>query len=219
MGKTLRLAVLLSGSGSTLQNLIDRSASGLLDAQIAVVISSRKDAYGLVRAKDARIPAFAVPSRKYPNWEEHSRPITQILDGHRPDLLIMAGYMCLYVIPGHYQGKVMNIHPALIPAFCGKGLYGHIVHEKVIEYGARVTGCTVHFVDNEYDHGPIILQRIVSVLCTDTPDALAERVQAEERIAYPEAIRLFAEGRLVIEGRRVRVLPGEWRPTSYCGLA
>jgi formyltetrahydrofolate-dependent phosphoribosylglycinamide formyltransferase len=218
MPKKLRLAVLLSGSGTSLQNLIDKSASGALPAEVAVVISSRKDAYGLVRAQNAGIPNSAVPSRKYPSVEEHSRPITEILDRHRPDLLIMAGYMCLYLIPPRYQGKVMNIHPALIPAFCGKGLYGHVVHEKVIEYGVRATGCTVHFVDNEYDHGPIILQRVVPVLSTDTPDTLAERVQAEERIAFPEAIRLFAEGRLVIEGRKVRVLPGPWSPTSLCGL-
>ena len=218
MVKTLRLGVLLSGSGTTLKNLIDRSASGALPAEVVVVVSSRKDAFGLVRAQTAGIPAFAVPSKKYPNWEEHSKPITKILDDHKPDLLITAGYMCLYIIPPQYQGKVMNVHPALIPAFCGKGLYGHFVHEAAVKYGARVSGCTVHFADNQYDQGPIILQRVVPILSTDTPETLAERVMAEERIALPEAIRLYAEGRLVIEGAKVRVLPGDWTPTSYCGL-
>jgi len=218
MTKKLRLGVLLSGSGTSLQNLIDRSRDGSLPAEVVVVVSSRKSAYGLTRASDARIPSFAVPSKKFDNWSDHSRAVTEILDRHRPDLIVLAGYMCLYAIPPRYEGRVMNIHPALIPAFCGKGLYGHIVHERVIEYGVRVTGCTVHFGDKEYDHGPIILQRIVPVLPTDTPDTLAERVQAEERIAYPEAIRLFAEGRLVVENHKVRVLPGQWRPTSLCGL-
>ena len=219
MAKRLKLAVLLSGSGTTLQNILDRSASGALPADVAVVVSSRKDAYGLVRAEKANVPAFAVPSRTHPDRQAHSAAVTEVLDRYGPDLIAMAGYMCFYHIPRQYEGRVMNIHPALIPAFCGKGLYGHVVHEKVLEYGARVAGCTVHFVDNQYDHGPIILQRVVPVLFSDTPESLAERVQAEERIGYPEAIRLFAEGRLVIEGRKVRVLPGAWTPTSLCGLA
>ena len=218
MSTRVRVAVLLSGSGTTLQNLIDRSKAGELPAEIVVVVSSRKDAYGLVRAQQAGIPAHAVPSRRYGGFEEHSRAVTKVLDGYSPELIVMAGYMCLYVIPERYLGKVMNVHPALIPAFCGKGLYGHIVHEEVLKYGVKVTGCTVHFVDNEYDHGPIILQRVVQVYSNDTPETLGERVQAEERIAYPEAIRLYAEGRLALEGRRVRVLPGGWRPTSLCGV-
>ena len=218
MAKKLRLGVLLSGSGTSLQNIIDRSRDGSWPAEVVVVVSSRKSAYGLTRARDAGIPAFAVPSKNLDNWDDHSRAVTEVLGRHTPDLIILAGYMCLYLFPPRYQGKVMNIHPALIPAFCGKGLYGHIVHERVIEYGVRVTGCTVHFGDREYDHGPIILQRTVAVSADDTPDTLAERVQAEERIAYPEAIRLFAEGRLVVENHKVRVLPGDWTPTSLCGL-
>lgn len=218
MGKKLRIAVLLSGSGTTLQNLIDKTKSGELPAEVVAVISSRKDAYGIVRAENAGIPSFVVPSRKYPNWEEHSRPITEILGRFSPDLIITAGYMCLYVIPPQYEGKLMNVHPALIPAFCGKGFYGHLVHEAVIEHGVRVTGCTVHFVDNEYDNGPIILQRVVPVRSDDTADTIAERVMAEERVAFPEAIRLYAEGRLAVEGGRVRVLPGRWAPTSLCGF-
>ena len=117
----------------------------------------------------------------------------------------MGGWLKLVVIPDDFQNRVMNIHPALIPAFCGKGFYGHRVHEAVLEYGAKISGCTVHFVDNQYDHGPIILQRTVDVLTDDTPDTLAARVFAAECEAYPEALRLFAAGRLRVEDRRVRV--------------
>ena len=121
--------------------------------------------------------------------------------------VVQAGFMVHWVLPERYAGKVMNIHPALLPAFGGKGLYGHFVHEAVLARGCKVTGCTVHFVNNVYDDGPIILQQTCPVEEGDTPDALADRVQAEERVAYPEAIRLFAEGRLRVDGRWVRILP------------
>src|SRR5947208_11194378 len=114
----------------------------------------------------------------------------------------MAGFLQLLHVPDDYLGRVMNIHPALIPAFCGKGYYGQRVHEAVLAYGAKVSGCTVHFADNVYDHGPIILQRVVEVRDDDTPEALAARVHEQEHDAYPEAIRLFAEGRLRLDGRR-----------------
>jgi len=118
----------------------------------------------------------------------------------------MAGFLQLLTIPEDFQLRVMNIHPSLIPAFCGKGFYGHHVHEAVLEAGVKITGCTVHFADNQYDHGPIILQRAVPVLDDDTPESLAQRVFEAEKEAYPEAIRLFAQGRLVVTGRRVRIL-------------
>lgn len=219
MADKLRLGVLLSGSGTTLQNIIDTGAAGELPAEVSVVVSSREDAYGLVRARKAGVPAFTISRRQYRSVDDHSRAITGILDKHEPDLVLFAGYMLLYRVPLHFEGRIMNIHPALIPAFCGKGRYGHFVHEAVVESGVRVTGCTVHFVDDKYDNGPIILQRLVPVLSGDSADSLAEKVMAEERIAYPEAIRLFAEGRLVIEKGRVSVLPGAWQPTSLCGLA
>jgi folate-dependent phosphoribosylglycinamide formyltransferase PurN len=117
----------------------------------------------------------------------------------------MAGFLQLITIPEDFQHRVMNIHPALIPAFSGKGFYGHHVHEAALAMGVKVSGCTVHFADNQYDHGPIILQRVVPVLDDDTPDTLAARVFEQESEAYPEAIRLFADGRLTVEGRRVRV--------------
>jgi formyltetrahydrofolate-dependent phosphoribosylglycinamide formyltransferase len=207
MPKPVNIAVLLSGSGRSLQNLLDRIAAGRLDARVSVVISSRADAYGLERARAAGIPAALVESRKFRNFVKMSDAITLELDRHAVDLVLLAGFMCFYRIPDRFLGRTMNIHPALIPAFSGKGFYGHFVHEAVLKAGCKVTGCTVHFVDNEYDHGPIILQRCVPVLDADTPDTLAGRVFEQECEAYPEAIQLFAEDRLRIEGSRVRILP------------
>lgn len=205
--RPINIAVLLSGSGTSLQNIIDRIDNGELHAEVSVVISSREDALGLGRARKHDIPAIAVPSRDYRGFGAHSKAIFAELEKYPVDLIVMAGYMCLLVIPEEYLGKVMNIHPALIPAFCGKGMYGRVVHESVIHYGSKVSGCTVHFADNKYDHGPIIIQRVCPVHDDDTPATLQERVQELERQAYPEAIQLFAEGRLKTEGRRVRILP------------
>jgi len=201
------VAVLLSGGGTTLQNLIDRIDAGTLDARIGVAIGSRGDAYGLERAMKHGIPTAVVSSRKYRSFDAMSEALAAELDAHPVDLVVMAGFMCLFHMPEKFIGRAMNIHPALIPAFCGKGYYGHHVHEAALEYGVKVSGCTVHFADNEYDHGPVILQKTVPVLDDDTPDTLAARVFEKECEAYPEAIQLFAEGRLRIEGRRVRILP------------
>jgi formyltetrahydrofolate-dependent phosphoribosylglycinamide formyltransferase len=203
--RRLRLAVLLSGNGTTLQNLLDRSAAGRLPAEVVVVVSNRADAFGLQRAEQAGIPALVVERAGCADRDEFSRRIFAVCRQHRADLVCLAGFLQLLVIPDDFAGRVLNIHPALIPAFCGKGYYGHRVHEAVLEYGAKVSGCTVHFADVVYDHGPIVLQRVVPVLDDDTPDTLAARVFEQECEAYPEAIRLFAEGRLQIDGRRVRV--------------
>jgi formyltetrahydrofolate-dependent phosphoribosylglycinamide formyltransferase len=204
----LRLAVLISAGGTTLQNLIDTIAAGQLDAQIVQVVSSNTDAYGLVRAQKAGIPTAIVSRKEAGSREEFSRRIFDHCRRARAELVCMAGFLQLITIPDDFHLKVMNIHPALIPAFCGKGFYGHHVHEAVLAMGVKVTGCTVHFADNEYDHGPIIVQRPVPVLDDDTPDSLAERVFEQEKLAYVEAIRLFAERRLVVEEKRVRVLVG-----------
>lgn len=203
----IRLAVLLSGTGRTLQNIIDKINQGSLDARIEVVIGSRADAFGLQRAKNHGIPAVVVERKKYRRAEEFCNEITAQLDKHAVDLVIMAGFNCLYKIPDKYTGRIMNIHPALIPSFCGKNYWGMKVHEAALDYGVKVSGCTVHFADNTYDNGPIILQRTVPVIDGDTPESLAERVFKEECVAYPEAIRLFQQGRLKIEGRKVRILP------------
>lgn len=204
----LRLAVLLSGSGTTLQNLIDRIVDGRLRAQIVLVLSSKPDAFGLERAKKAGVPTAVVVRKECADATEFSRRVFEHVRRAEAQLVCMAGFLQLLPIPDDFLGRVMNIHPALIPAFCGKGMYGHHVHEAVLAYGAKVSGCTVHFADNQYDHGPIVLQRTVPVLDGDTPDSLAARVFEQECEAYPEAIRLFAEGRMRIEGRHVKFASG-----------
>jgi phosphoribosylglycinamide formyltransferase-1 len=204
---SIRIAVLLSGGGTTLQNIIDRAERGELDVEIACVISSRADAYGLERAKKHHLPSFVVNRKEFSSdVDAFNREIWKIIRTHEVQLVVLAGFMSLLHVPEDYRHRIMNVHPALIPAFCGKGLYGHHVHEAVIAYGAKVSGATIHFVDEQYDHGPIILQEAVPVLDDDTPETLAERVMAKERELYPRAIQLFAEGRLRVEGRRVRVL-------------
>jgi phosphoribosylglycinamide formyltransferase-1 len=204
----VRLTVLLSANGTTLQNLIDRIADARLSAQVVLVVSNRPDAFGLVRAERAGIPTAVVERRQCASREEFSQRIFGLCRQAGAELVCMAGFLQLISIPDDFRHRVMNIHPALIPAFAGKGFYGHHVHEAALAAGVKVSGCTVHFADNQYDHGPIILQRVVPVLDDDTPDTLAARVFEQECEAYPEAIRLFAEGRLSVEGRRVRVQPG-----------
>ena len=163
-----------------------------------------------MRARNAHIPAAVVPSRRFKSdWDAMSRAVTAELDKHTPDLIVMAGFMCLYRLPSHYEHRVMNIHPALIPSFCGEGMYGRLVHQAVLDAGVKVSGCTVHFADNRYDHGPVIIQRTCVVEEDDTPDTLQQRVFREECAAYPAAIQLFAEDRLRVEGRRVRILAPE----------
>ncbi len=206
MFKTTNLAVLISGSGKTLQNLIDKIDNKTLNAKIQIVISSSPEAYGVKRAEKNNIPATIVNHSDYNSSEVFSNAIINEIEKYPIDLIILAGFMHLLRIPDKYSGKVMNIHPGLIPSFCGKGYYGHHVHKAVIESGVKVSGCTVHFVDNEYDQGPIIIQRTVPVHEGDTPDTLAQRVFKEECIAYPDAINLFANGMLKIEGRRVKIL-------------
>ena len=205
--KRTKIAVLLSGSGTTLQNFIDRIADRSLPAEIAVVISSKRDVAGLDRAAQAGIPAVAIPRKELPDADRFNDALHEELARHEFDLIVLAGFLSPFQIRGVYEGRVLNVHPALIPAFSGKGYYGKKVHQAVLESGVKLTGCTVHFADEEYDHGPIVLQEAVPVLDDDTPDTLAARVQETERRLYPEAIRLYAEGRLRIEGRRVRILP------------
>lgn len=205
MEEQIRLAVLLSGNGTTLQNLLDRIASGRLSARVVLVVSNRTDAYGLTRAEQASVPTAVVERKECGSREEVSERIFALCREAGAELVCMAGFLQLLHIPEDFLGRIMNIHPALIPAFCGQGFYGQRVHEAALEHGVKVSGCTVHFADNVYDHGPIILQRTVPVLDHDTPDSLAARVFEQECEAYPEAIQLFADGKLKIEGRRVRI--------------
>lgn len=203
----LRVAVLLSGGGTSLENLCQRIDEGAVPARVVVVISSRSDAGGLARAANRGIPAVAVPRKIHPDVRAFNDAIHAELARHDVDLVACLGFLSPFELRGRYEGRAINVHPALIPAFCGPGFYGHRVHEAVLAAGVKLTGATVHFVDEEYDHGPIILQEAVPVLDDDTADALAARVQAVERRLVPEAVRLFAADRLRIEGGRVRVLP------------
>jgi formyltetrahydrofolate-dependent phosphoribosylglycinamide formyltransferase len=205
MDRPISLAVLISGSGTTLQNFLDRIADGRLNARIVAVVSSRQDALGLIRAQNAGLPTAVVERRACPNRADFSRRIFDFCRAHQAEVVCMAGFLQLVEIPTEFINRVLNIHPALIPAFCGKGFHGLAVHRAALEAGVKVSGCTVHFADNEYDHGPIISQRTVPVLDDDTPETLAARVFAQECEAYPEVIGWFAEGRLRIEGRRVRL--------------
>jgi phosphoribosylglycinamide formyltransferase 1 len=201
----IRLGVLLSGGGTTLQNFLDEIEAGNLDARVAVVISSRPGVKGLDRAAAAGIPAHVVSRREFSSLAEFSDRITGRLDEHSVELVTMAGFLSLWKIPAQYKDRVINIHPALIPSFCGKGFYGMHVHRAVVESGVKVTGCTIHFADNVYDHGPIVLQRTVPVRFEDTPRDVQARVFKEECVAYPEAVRLFAAGRLLISDGRVSI--------------
>lgn len=205
MNQPIRLAVLLSGSGTTLQNLLDRINDGRLRAQVVAVVSSKADAQGLVRAQNAGVPSTVVERRACPSRAEFSKAIFDFCRAQGADLVCLGGFLQLVEIPPDHALRVLNIHPSLIPAFCGKGLYGTAVHRAVLEAGVKVSGCTVHFADNEYDHGPIVCQRVVAVLDDDTPETLAARVFAQECEAYPQAIEWFAQGRLRVEGRRVHV--------------
>jgi formyltetrahydrofolate-dependent phosphoribosylglycinamide formyltransferase len=199
----IRLAVLISAGGTTLQNLIERIHDGRLDAEIVLVISSHPDVQSVQRAKTAGLPTIIITKKETGSRAAFGQSIFDRIRAAQADLVCLAGFLELLPIPEDFAHRVINIHPSLIPAFCGKGYYGHHVHESALATGVKVTGCTVHFADNEFDHGPIILQRTVPVLDNDTPETLAARVFDQECEAFPEAIRLFAEGLLQVNGRRV----------------
>ena len=206
LGRPIRLGVLISGGGSNLRSLLKYRDAGQFAAEFPLVIASRPDCAGLKLAQEAGIRAEVVARKRFKTTEEFSELIFSLLREAEVDLVILAGFLCLIRVPPDFANRVMNIHPALIPSFCGKGLYGLKVHEAVLARGVKVSGCTVHFADNVYDHGPIIVQRAVPVLEGDTPQTLAARVFEAECQAYPEAIRLFAAARLVVTESRVRIL-------------
>ena len=204
--KPIRLGVLLSGGGRTMLNLLDRIRAGELAAEVATVVASRP-CKGLERAREAGLPAHLVSRRRLSDTDAYSAAITDLLVAAEVDLVCLAGFLSLWRLPPRYEGRAMNIHPALLPSFGGKGMYGRRVHEAVLAAGCKVSGCTVHFVTNEYDAGPIIVQRCVPVAEDDTSETLAERVFEQECIAYPRAISMFAADRLRIEAGVVRVAP------------
>ncbi|MFM8271482.1 MAG: phosphoribosylglycinamide formyltransferase [Gemmata sp.] len=203
MPTPIRIVALVSGGGTTLQNLLDRTAAGALGARVVGVVSSNADAFGVTRARRAGVPARVVSAA--PRRGTFADEVWAAVRGHAPDLVCLAGWLHLLPIPEDFRHRVLNIHPSLLPAFGGKGMYGHRVHAAVLAYGAKVSGCTVHFADDTYDTGPVLVQRCVPVLTADTPDALAARVFTAECEAYPEAIRLIAEGKVTVEGRRVLI--------------
>jgi phosphoribosylglycinamide formyltransferase 1 len=200
MSDPIRLVALVSAGGTTLQNFIDRIAAGTLSARVVGVVSSRADAFGVTRAERAGIPVSVVPATRRTAFAED---VWAAVRAFAPDLVCFAGWLHLLPIPEDFRHKVLNIHPSLLPAFGGKGMYGHRVHAAVLDYGAKVSGCTVHFADDTYDTGPVLVQRCVPVQEADTPDTLAARVFSAECDAYPEAIRLIAEGRVTVQGQRV----------------
>lgn len=201
----VRIAVLVSGGGTNLQTLIDSVLTGDINGEIAVVISDRENAYALERAKKHGIKAVFI-DRKH-----CSEKLMHELQNMEIELVILAGYLTILdrELVRAYEGRIINIHPSLIPAFCGKGLYGEKVHKAAVEYGVKVSGATVHFVDEGTDSGPIIIQAPVPVFAEDTAETLAARVLEVEHRILPEAVRLFCEGRLRIEGRKVKVVSEE----------
>lgn len=206
--RPLRVAVLLSGSGTSLENLFEHIDRGL-PAEVVCVLSSKKSAFGLERAERHDVPAIAIPRREHPDVGAFNDALHAALERFEPDLVCLLGFLSPFELRGRYAGRALNVHPALIPAFSGKGFYGHHVHEAVLEKGVKLTGATVHFVSEGYDEGPILLQSAIEVLDEDTPESLAQRVQALERELVPKAIGLIATGRVEIQAGRTRIAPGD----------
>jgi formyltetrahydrofolate-dependent phosphoribosylglycinamide formyltransferase len=192
--RPLRLGVLISGGGSTLANLINRCADGRLTrVEIGLVISSRATVRGVEIARAAGLPLEIIRTRDFQDVAAFSDALVAALDHAKVDLVVMAGFLCLWRLPARYEGRVLNIHPALLPNFGGRGMWGHHVHQAVLDAGAAESGCTVHLADDEYDHGPIIAQARVPVLPDDSPDSLAARVGVAERELYPDVIQQVAD--------------------------
>lgn len=210
MSKVKRIAVLVSGGGTNLQALIDAQRRGdIINGEIAAVIASKPGVYALERAKRAGIPGYVVARRDYPSNQAMTTALVDKLKRLDIDLVVLAGFMVILTeeMVRSYPNAILNVHPALIPSFCGEGYYGLHVHEKALEYGVKVSGATVHFVSEECDGGPIVLQKAVEVLETDTPETLQRRIMEQaEWVILPRAVSLFCQGRLKVEGRTVRIL-------------
>ncbi|MDO8685497.1 MAG: phosphoribosylglycinamide formyltransferase [Clostridiales bacterium] len=207
--KKLKLAILVSGGGTNLQAILDRIDDGYLsDCEISVVISNKASAHALERAKNRGIPTATVIRKQYQRASDFDNALAAAVTAHKTDLVVMAGFLAVVGedFTKRFEGMMINIHPSLIPAFCGTGFYGLIPHIKALEYGVKVTGATVHFVNAEPDAGPIILQKAVNVQQDDTPEILQQRVMKEaEWEILPQAIRLYADKRIKVEGRIVKI--------------
>ena len=205
----LNIAVLVSGGGTNLQALIDAQANSKIpEGKIALVISSMTDAYALERARGAGIATEVLLRKEFPSQQEYDEALLSILSQNKIDLIVLAGFMTIISknVIRHYENKIINVHPALIPAFCGEGFYGLKVHKAVIDKGVKVTGATVHFVNEVCDGGPIILQKAVEVLADDTPEVLQRRVmeQAEWQL-LPKAVALFCQGKICVENGKTSI--------------
>ena len=211
MSAVKRIAVLVSGGGTNLQALIDAQNRGdLVNGEIAAVIASKPGAYALERAAKAGIPGYVVARKDYPNNQAMTTALVDKLKRLDIDLVVLAGFMVILTeaMVKAYPNAILNVHPALIPSFCGEGYYGLHVHEKALEYGVKVSGATVHFVSEECDGGPIVLQKAVEVREDDTPETLQRRIMEQaEWVILPQAVSLFCQGRLRAEGRTVHILP------------
>lgn len=207
MGK-IRIAILISGGGTNLQAIIDAIKEEKINGEIRLVISDQKDVYGLKRAQRENIDTMTILKSDFNARKEWNEEILSRLQSYSIDLVLLAGFMSILdeSIVRNFPNAIMNIHPALIPSFCGKGYFGKRVHQAVLDYGAKVTGVTIHFVDEGADTGPIILQEAIEVKQDDTVDTLAHRVLKVEHKLYPKAVQLFTEGKLRVEGRRVSII-------------
>lgn len=205
----LKMGFLVSGGGTNLQAVIDKIENGCLSGcSIELVVSSREGVYAIERAKKHGIPCTCISRKSFDSIDEYDKALIECFSKYNVELIVMAGFLSMAGegFINAYRNRIINIHPSLIPSFCGKGYYGIIPHRRAIEYGVKVTGATVHFVDYEYDSGPVILQKAVYIDDDDTPEILQRKVMEEaEWVILPEAIRLFKEDRLAIDGRRVRI--------------
>lgn len=205
----IKIAVMVSGQGrgTNLQAILDGCSNGKINGKIAVVIGVNDDSPAMKRARDQHVETVTVDPNSF-SEDDYTEIVLSVLRDFQIDLICLAGYMRKVgqKIIDSYRNKILNVHPALIPMFFGSGMYGHHVHEAAIERGVKVSGATVHFVDEDYDTGPIVLQKIVPVKFNDTPDMLADRVLREEHLAYVEAVGLFADGRLAVVDRKVKIL-------------
>jgi phosphoribosylglycinamide formyltransferase-1 len=205
MPKPFKIAVLLSGGGTTLKNLIEYHSRNELDVDIAVVVSNNPSAAGLQFADKAGIPCSTISHSDFDGVESFSTAVFGKCRESGAELIVMGGFLRRLKIPTDFNNRVINIHPSLIPSFCGKGYYGSRVHQGVIDYGCKISGCTVHFVDDQYDHGPIIAQQAVPVSDSDDAQTLAQRVFEEECKLYPQVINSIAAGHVTVVDRRVLV--------------
>ena len=202
----LKIAVLISGGGRTLKNLLDLASEENLPIDVRLVISSSASAGGMQIARDANIATAVFDRRQFSSDAEYGTAVFDACRDSGVEYVVMAGFLKLAPVPEDFANRVVNIHPSLLPAFGGHGMYGHRVHQAVLDYGAKITGCTVHFVDNQYDQGPVIWQQPVPVFPDDTADSLAARVFLAEKEAYPHVLKLLAAGKIRVEGRKVSIV-------------